>query len=471
MPRQMSSCARLFVVPIAVLCILGAVPAHAQAPAGPEAEEAAIEAMLHRTAQAFGERNAEQIKASFVENFAGPFRIPKAAQSILERVTKHAKQISASYQMEPLDIVGNRAAGPVEIDLEMEFGGDNRRHDKAFMYMIFAKEDGQWLIWSMERLTTKWAVDDVTADGRMTWAEEGISFPIPPDWGVYPTDAAESRRSIMLISPDLKAFMGAAIVELPMALSTNAIVQNHRGIGGIFPGSAFVDTKAIKLAGRDGAATRMDLKLGKTLSRVESRLIIEGKALVAASLTVTPGTDVGAYRDAFAAFCSGLTFTPPPPKETDSQDKKVFNDSGVSFSAPEGWEIERFSEKMAKQRQWVFGATVKPKGKDSFALLGVRDLPSAGASLRDLRKGEMDQLRSVAESANVGEPTDLEIDGVKAISWTVSFKVGAERKRREIFLMRGKRLYFLVADAVPPSEFETLDKGVDALIKTIRFTD
>lgn len=463
--RVLAVCALTFLVATVV-----SVPA--QAPATPEAEEAAIEEMLHRTSKAFGEKNAEQIKASFVENFAGPFRIPRAAQGVLERITKHATQISASYQMEPLDIVGNRAVGPVEIDLEMEFGGDNRRHDKAFMLMIFTKEGGQWLIWSMERLTTKWSIDDVTADGRMTWADEGISFPVPLDWGAYPTDSMECRRSVMFVSPDLKGIMGAAVIELPMTMSTNAIVQNHRGIGGIFPGSRFGGTEAIKLAGRDGVVTKMDLKLGATLSRLESHLVIEGKTLVVASLTVTPEADVEAYRKAFSDFSSGLTFSPPKPaRGADATSKKTFNGFGIKFSAPEGWEIESFAEDMAKKRQWLFGATVKPTGKDSFALIGARDLPSVGIDLRQLRKAEMQQLRAVAESADVGEAKDIEIDGAKALSWTVSFKVGAEHKRRELFLLKGKRLYFLIADAIPPSDFDMLNKGVDALIETIRFTE
>jgi len=53
----------------------------------------------------------------------------------------------------------------------------------------------------------------------------------------------------------------------------------------------------------------------------------------------------------------------------------------------------------------------------------------------------------------------------------VAILVFTEWKKFEVFILKGQRLYFLIADANPPTDFDMLNKGADALIKTITFVE
>jgi len=436
-----------------------------------EAGNAAIEESLDRTAKAFMDKDAAAIRAAFVENFAGPFRVPKVAQAVLDRVIQGAERIVADYQCWPFDVVDDRAAGVVEIDLRLEFQGGGNRELKGMFATWFVKEQGQWRILALERIASDWQPPAEKA-AVWEWPEEGVSFPAPAKWQAYPIESQETSKSVVFVSPDVKANISVGLVPLPVPVSLSRVTANHKTIAQFYPGSRFIDEKPVKLAGRTGVATRMDVKVGLQLSRVVNRMVIVENALYVIAFSVSPSKDTAGYVPAFDKLCAGFEVKPPAkpaagdaPAKTDGR-RFAHQKAGIRFTAPEGWTTHQFDEKAAAKRGWLFGASVKPGTGDSFVLLGARDLPGA-PPLDALQQGELNNIRAVAEDLKVSDEKKLTIGGCQARSWVCTFTAGQQQKRREIFFLKGTRLFFLIADACPPSEYAKLGPGIDKLIETI----
>ncbi len=435
--------------------------------AGHAAETAAIEALLDRTATAFIGMDSVLIKQAFVENFAGPFRLPRLAQTTLDRVMQAAESVAASYEMSPLDVVEGRAAGIVQISLAFGFRGGAKREHSAEYLMFFRKEDRQWLIEGAEPLTAEWQLDP-TAEGMVIWDDESMRFPAPAKWEGYPLATKEARKGIVFVSPDLKATLGVAVVGLPAPVDLTVVVANQKGVPQLYPGSRFVGEEQTRMAGEPAVVTRIDLKLGKSITRVVSRMMIRGDALYMVNLAVMPAEDVNAYLPVYAATVKGLQLGAAQEPADEGVTDFVDATTGFSVSAPEGWSIHD-SSALAKKSGWMFAATAKPASGTNYVIFGARDLGQAIApqDLAKLQEAELGNIRAIAKDLEVHEQGDIKIGERPARSWICSFTIGQKRKRREVFMVEGKRLFFVVADAVPASGYAKVADDIDKLIQSI----
>ena len=112
--------------------------------------------------------------------------------------------------------------------------------------------------------------------------------------------------------------------------------------------------------------------------------------------------------------------------------------------------------------------TLTPPEGQSFVLLGARDLP-VPATLKDLQQAELGNIRAIAGKIDVADEEGLKVAGFDALSWTFTMTLGVERKRREVFFIDGRRLFFLVADAVPASDYPKIAAGIEEIIASLAF--
>jgi len=80
----------------------------------------------------------------------------------------------------------------------------------------------------------------------------------------------------------------------------------------------------------------------------------------------------------------------------------------------------------------------------------------------------MKNIKMVANDAKVLSQTDTRVAGLAARSWVSSFTVGQERTRHETFFVKGKRLFFVIADAVPATSYPAMEADIDALLRGIQ---
>lgn len=459
---------------LAVLLGLGLVlvqTSTAQPNADLDTETLAIDEVLQQTATALVQKDVALAELAFAENFAGPFRIPQLAQATLKRVINAAETVSADFQMSLPSIVQDRAVSVINVHLAFQFkGGASRNHDAEYV-TFFRNELRGWVILAAERLDPSWEVTPDDA-GMLMWPKENVQFPVPVDWDAYPTVSAETKKSVIFVSPDLKATIGIGLVQFPMAMELETIVANQKGVPQLYPGSAFIGQKEAQMGNRTGIQTELDVKIGSQLARVRSMFVMRGTSLYVASLSVTSSEVVSEYEPVFADILTRFTFLGKDDPKTPDKPKTSFADpvTGLSLTVPAGWTITEMPADMTQKKGWLFALSVgSDKGKSTSMVLGARDLPNVPGmkDLPMLQQSEMGNIRAIAEDAKVHEEFDTRVAGCPARSWVYSFTMGQEHRRREVFFVKGKRLFFLIADVMPVADYAAVSPDIDALLQNI----
>ena len=449
---------------------LGMSPARAQE-ADTVQDEAAIQQLLESVAHGFAQKDVKRIKEGLVENFAGPFELPKLTERVLNQVVQGSQSISANYDLGPMEVHGHRAVALVDIDVVFDFGPKQQAH-KGPVLAWFVREGADWSILSFERLATDWSID--RGAPSIVWEDEGLSFPAPEEWYGHPLKSMQARKAVVFISPDLKANTGVGVIGLPVPVELKTIVDQQRGVGKLVPGARFVGEEKGTLGGVACVTTTIEAKAGPDVTRAVTHMAIRGNALYVVSMSVTPAADVQQYMPVLAALSKGFTFTRPAepvPAVDDSPAgrRDVSEEFGLELTAPEGWRVQPLDEKTANGRGWLFAVHLKAAGGDSYALVGARDLPQ-NVPPAQLQQAEMGNLRSVVEDITVDEEEDMQVGGKAARSWVCTFEVGRKQKRREVLAMSGKRLFFIIADAVPASAYAQVSPKFDEIIKSVKIT-
>lgn len=439
-----------------------------QAPPAHAAEEQAVEALLLSTAQAFRDKDSAALSRAFAANFAGPLRIPTLARSTLDQVLAAAQTVTADLAIRETHVEGARSLVLADLTLGFEFGGGGREFKGPYLFWLGKGADG-WVIIDAEPVATDWSI---AADStEVNWPEDGVRFAVPEGWGAFPVAGPEVRRSATFASPDLSGSIGVAIVLLPVPVQLKTVAANHHGIAGMYPGSRFIDETETTLAGQPAVTTRMELALGPSPSWVETVMMISGERLVVLSRSVTPADAPARFDAVFAGVCSSLVVedrsaagTGVPP----AAPKKAFSNQrfGVGFPVPDGWVLQELDEATALKQGWAFGAHLRPASGESYILFGARELPTS-LELKVLQEAEMKNVAAVAAGVTAQDEEDLKVSGLPARSWSYTLNLGQERKRREVFITRQNLLFFVVADAIPPTAYDSVSAAVDRLLETL----
>lgn len=462
--RRLSYGGTLYAAALLLVTLCG--HARAQQAAGRTAAEMAVEELFEFAAQAFINKDQNAIQQAFVENFAGPFRVPQVARTVLSRVVKHAEGITADFDLDELQVVDNHALAVVGIDLSIGFAqGPARTVQGPYLAKLVADGDS-WKILSLDQLDEDWSVD---ADGTtISWEAEGIAFPLPQDWGVFPVKGPETRKGVHMVAPDLRATIGVGTIDLPVPVSLEAVAANHKGIDQFFPGSRFIGETQTTVAGEPAVSTQIELKLGPERMDVRTTFMLYGKALHAFTLIVAPADAAPSFLPVMERLVGGVKLTKPAQAFAEAEPATTYkNDEiGVTLRAPEGWNIQPLDAELAKKRGWSFAAHIKPAQGETFVLVGGRKF-SGQVGLADLQRAEMDNLRMIVPDAKAEEVKDFKVCGFPARSWTCTFTMGQERKRREAFVARGAELFWLIADVIPPSDYAKIGPDVDRILTTM----
>ena len=445
------------------------VTALCQAPPANPVEEEAIANLLRSTAQAFQDQDTEAVRRSFAENFAGPLRIPKLARSTLDQVLGAAQKVTAAVAIKESHVQGSRALVLVDLTLGFSFGGGGQ-HEVKGPYLFWLGKGAQgWTITEAEPMATDWSIAaDSTA---VHWPDDGVHFTPPPGWGTFALAGADVRRSALFVTPDLSGTISVAVVPLPIPVPVKTVAANHHGIAGMYPGSRFIGETETTLAGQPAVVTRMDLALGPEPSWVETAMLVRGGRLVVVGRSVTPATAAPRFDAEFARVCASLVVEDPSPAQSGVPplaDKAAFSNQrfGVGFPAPEGWVLQEMDEATALKQGWAFGVHLRPASGDSYILIGARELPRS-MDLKALQEAEMKNVAAVAEGVVAQDEKDLKVSGLPARSWSYTLALGQERRRREVFIARQNLLFFIIADAIPPTAYEGVSAAVDRLLATL----
>ena len=434
-------------------------------------DEAAIQELLESIAQGFVQKDLKKVKAGLVENFAGPFELPKLTERVLTQVLQGSQTISADYEIGPMEIQGDRAVALIDIDVVFDFGERQQEHKEPLLTW-FARVGNGWSVLNFARLATDWSIDQ--AADAIVWEDEGVSFPAPAEWYGHAVKTMQARRAVTYISPDLKATAGVGVIGLPVPVKLQTIVDQQKGVGKILPDARFVGEASGTLGGAPCVTTTIEAKAGPAVVRSVTRMAIRGNALYVLSMSVFPATDVQQYLPVLDAISAGFRFTrpaEPAPAADDSPAARnyVSEEFGLELTGPEGWRVQPLDEKTAKGRGWLFAVHLKAAEGDSYALVGAKDLPR-NFPPEQLQQEDMATLKSVVEDITVEEEKDMQMGGKAARSWVCTFELGRKQKRREVFAMSGKRLFFVIADAVPASAYPQVSPKFDEIIESIKIT-
>jgi len=436
--------------------------------------EAGVELFLHSAAEAFMGRDAAKVRSFFSENFAGPFRIPKMANLALNQAMQSAESIDAGFETTAVKLASDRAFCRVDLNLEFHFRGNN---DK--------KISGPYIIW-LDRNGADWTITDVIAETRdwslpagaktVAWPDEALTFPAPEGWDAYPVKYPEARRGVHFVSPDLKAIIGVGVIGLPLPVTLTEVVNNQKMVDKVFKGSKFVNQASARLAGSPAAVIGIEHNLGPRMARILTVMMIRGRTLYALTLAVTPPEELDRFKPVFDRVCAGFSLTGIPKAEQAQTTSGVVIGGkytnpvyGFSVTAPADWKVAPMSDQAARKSGMLFGVQFRaPKG-GSYVLAAAKKLPGP-VPLEMLQDGQMRGLRVIDPQVTSSDEKTYKINGLPARAWTYTFTMGKKRKRRQLFVMQGKRLFFLIAEAAPPSEFDQLSPAFTRIFDSVRFS-
>jgi hypothetical protein len=469
--RIRTRCVR-FGVTVAGLALVTATALGQAPPANPDEE--AVERLLLTTAQAFRDKDLPAVRRAFASNFAGPFRLPKLASTTLDQVMGAAQTVTADLTIKETHIEGARALVIGDVTLAFEFGGGAQEVKGPFLFWL-GKGAAGWVISAAERVATDWSIAEDSTE--VHWPDDGVRFPLVKGWGAFALAGPETHRAVLLVSPDLSGTIGVAVVLLPVPVQLKTITASQHGIATMYPGSRFIDETETTLAGLPAVATRMDLALGadpNLVELIESVMAIKESRLLVLNRSSTPATAGVRFDEEFARVSKGLTVeavptaaagagatTPPTPAKGFTYPRL-----GVGFPVPEGWALQELDEATAKKQGWACGAHLRPAEGESYILFGAKEL-GGPVGLKDLQEAEMKTVAAIAEGVVAQDTKDLKVSGLPARSWSFTLNLGAERRRREVFITRSNVLFFIIADAIPPTAFDTVSKTVDGLLETL----
>jgi len=452
----------------ACLALAAAPVVLAQAPA-PNPEEEAVERLLLSTAQAFRDKDVPGIRKAFAENCAGPLRIPKLARATLDQVMGAAQTVTADLAIKETHLEGTRALVVADLTLAFEFGGGAKEVKGPYLFWLDKAAQG-WSITGAEPMATDWTLADGSAE--VTWPDDGVGFAVPKGWGAFAMAGPEVHRAATLVSPDLSTTLSVALIVLPVPVQLKTVAANHHGIATIYPGSRFLDEAEATLAGQPAVQTRMDLAIGPVPSRVETVLMIRDGRLLVLSRDIMPATAAPRFDEEFTRVRDSLTVkavpdgaagAPPPAVPANAFTNPRL---GVGFPTPEGWVLQALDDETAGKQGWAFGAHLRPAQGDSMILFGAKELPGP-VDLKTLQDAEMKNVSAIAEGVVAQDVKDLKVSGLPARSWSFTLNLGQERRRREVFITRSNILFFVIADAIPPTAYDTVSKTVDTFLESL----
>ncbi|MBN2451614.1 MAG: hypothetical protein JXR77_14595 [Lentisphaeria bacterium] len=448
------------------------VPAQGEAEA-PGLEDQAVVDVLHGAAQALIDRDSAAVAGFFVQNFAGPFRVPRVARTVLDQVLTAAQTVTAEVRPNEIRREGVRALVLADLSLRFTMAGGGVQEVLGEHLVWLTREPDGWRIAVAERLATDWSV----APGAMEicWPEHGVTFPVPRDWGAFPTSAPDLTRSVLFASPNLAGSLAVAVVAVPVPVSLKGIAARHRDIPRLYPGSRFLDEEETTLGGEPAILTRLHLAMGSRMIAMETVVAIRGNRLYAASRTATPAEAAAEFEAAFAEFRRGFVLAeipaePAGPGPGLTPGGYADMRHGVDFPIPEGWLLTALDKRTLRKRGWALGAHLRRAEGESYILLGARKLPRP-IGLKELQEAEMKTIDAAVGEMGVTDEKDLTVSGFPARSWSYSLTLGQPRRRREVFVVRGNLLLFLIGEAIPPSEYDDVCATVDTLLATLRLAD
>jgi len=460
---------------LGVLLALAGGPGGGRTYGAPADAEAGVELFLHSAAEAFMGRDAAKVRTFFAENCAGPLRMPKIANLALTQAMRNAESIDVDFDTTSLKIESGRAFCQVDLNLDFHFKGGNDKQIKGPFILWLDRKGPDWIITDVTEESRDWTVPP--GAGTIEWKEDAIHFPVPKGWSAYPIKNPEARRAVQFVSPDLKAIIGVGVVGLPVPFTLQQAVENQKMVDQLFKGSRFVSQNPARLAGSPAVAVGIDHNLGPRRINILNVMMIRGLTLYAVSLAVTPREDFAAFKPVFDRVCAGLTVTGVPKAEQERTVSGLVNKGtytnlqyGFSISAPAGWKVSPMDDQATSKSGMLFGVMIRaPKGAENYVLAAAKDLPGS-VPLDMIQQGQMQGLRAVDPNVTSSDEKSFKIDGLPARIWTYSFKLGKTRKRRQLFVMQGKRLFFVIAEAAPASGFEKLAPDFARIIKSIHFS-
>jgi hypothetical protein len=462
-PQARAAAALLTALALTGVSTLGQAP-----PADPE--EAAVERHLLSTAQAFRDKDVPGIRKAFAENFAGPLRLPRLARSVLDQVMGAAQTVSADLAIKESHIGGPRALVIADLTLSFEFGGDGKEFKGPYLFWL-DKGNAGWTITGAEAMATDWTVPEQSTE--VHWPDEGLRFAVPTGWGIFPLASPEAKRSVECVAPDLSVSFAVATLVLPVPMQLKTIAANHHGIATIYPGSRFIDEAETTVAGQPAVLTHMELAMGSRPSWVETIMTLRDTRLTVVTRSVTPATATARFDAEFSALRNSIVLAAAPAAEAGTSPPapaKGFTNQrlGVGFPTPDGWILQALDEDTTRRQGWAFGAHLRPaQGEgDSTILFGAKELPGP-IDLKTLQEQEMKNVSAVADGVVAEDVRDLQVSGLPARSWSYTLALGQERRRREVFITRSNVLFFIIADAIPPTAFAGVSKAVDSMLETL----
>ncbi len=454
---------------------LSAATAAAQQPAGDAAEAAAIEDLLRLTADAFTRKDTAAVKHAFVENFAAPLqmRAPSVTRQTLDRLMQAAEGVDANFDMLELMVVPPRAMAIVDLELRFAFKGENKL-DVTGLFMVWLDKDGMnWSISGVERLAEDW--EPAENAPAITWADQAVTFPVPEGWGIYPLASPETLKGVLFVAPDLRAAITVAVVELPLAVTLEAVVSGQRAVDKLFPGSKFLGQEPCRVAGEAAVMTEIDMKLGSAPTRIQNTMMVksESERLYIAVLAVKPVADLADFAPVYSRVCNGLTLTGTPVKADRPVSGKVEagrytnDEAGISFKAPDGWTIQPMPQRVVERQKWALGVSLKPAKGNSFIVVGGRKMPG-GMPLGRLQRMEQNQMQSIIEDLQVRDVKETKVAGLPALAYTYAFDLGQPRCKRHVLVRGGDMLYFAVAEVIPAPELESVQAALEAVLTSLQ---
>jgi len=445
------------------------------APGAADDAQASVELFLQNLCDAFGRKDEAAVRAAFGANFAGPFRVPKIAQSMLARFMKVAEGIAAEVNPVDVFVVGDCAVCTADCALSLTFPGGREQRFEAPLLLRLDRSGREWKITDAVRLAEDWAPEP--EDGRIVWKDLGVSFPEPGgDWILCPVQRPDVVRSVDMISPDLRVTITVAAGEPPAVVRPQVAAEGMRVVEQLFPGSKVLNVKSVRLAGRPGTEVRMDMNLGPRVYHTAVRIVEHSDALVFAGVSVASPEPLATGIGPFERVCRGLQFSPIPKRPPDPATGQIrggryVNDKfGVTFEVPSGWTAVPFSSAGARRRGWDFGVCIRPESGDGFLILGRRRLPGPVPPAM-LKRFVLGGMQMAGADARIVEDKDIQVAGRPAASLVVRVRIGRNQMHRDVLIAAGRGLVFLHAEGRPGDEWKQIVRCTDEILKSLELRE
>ncbi len=445
-------------------------PQNQAAPANQGAES--IELFLHDLSEAAARKDLTALHSMFAKNFAGPFRIPKAARSVLDRIVPFAQTITLEF--EPMDIfaAGDRGVCLTQAALTLVFpGGQEKTADQAYMLQM-DRAGQQWKITDAAQLDQSWEVDPKKA--RVVWKDLGVSFPRPAAWLPAPVRRPDTVRALVMVSPDLLTTVSVAVVESPVLFSAKRIAILAKTVEHLFPGSKFLKPTTIQVGGRPAPAFILDLDSGPRIFHTLNAAVPHGETTVFVTEAAAHPRTLAQVEAPFRKLCNGLKLFPAPPAKgspdlgTIEHNRYVNRKYGFSCALPRGWKVSVLSRRFLKRQNWQFAVRVTPDADSNvFAIIGSRKMP-ANLSRAMLKRIMLEMYRQLSDDVKILEDKTVAVNGRQGLLLATRLDLGILQYHRDLLIPGDGRLYFISAEATPASAWEKAAPALEPVFHGIQ---